>query len=159
MVLNKADLTGFGAGGPMAIAHRRAADYRGADRGADRADGRPAGHRRLDDELVSALRTLTTEPVDMTSTDAFLQTDHRLSRDVRTRLLDTLDRFGIAHAVLALQPGVDAASLPALLRRLSQVDRVVAQLTATGAAVRYRRVRSALSRIARAGSRNPAMSG
>ena len=43
--------------------------------------------------------------------------------------------------------GADTASLPALLRRLSQVDRVVAQLTATGAAVRYRRVRSALAEL------------
>ncbi len=147
VVLNKADLAGFGAGGPMAIAHRRAADYRALT-------GVPTvpmigllATAVLDDEMVSALRTLTTEPVDLTSTDAFLQTDHRLTRDVRTRLLDTLDRFGIAHAVLALSRGATAASLPALLRRLSEVERVVAQLTATGAAVRYRRVRSAVAEI------------
>ena len=71
---------------------------------------------------------LTAEPADLTSTDAFLLTEHRLPRAVRARLLDTLDRFGIAHAVLALRSGGDAASLPALLRRLSQVDQVVAQL-------------------------------
>ena len=107
MVLNKADLAGFGAGGPMAIAHRRAADYRALT-------GVPTvpmigllATAALDDEMVSALRTLTTEPADLTSTDAFLQTDHRLPREVRTRLLDTLDRFGIAHAVLALGRGCD----------------------------------------------------
>ncbi len=147
VVLNKADLTGFCAGGPMAIAHRRAADYRALT-------GVPTvpmigllATAALDDELVSALHTLTTEPVDMTSTDAFLQTDHRLPRDVRTRLLDTLDRFGIAHAVLAISRGATAASLPALLRRLSEVDLVVAQIWATGAAVRYRRVRSAVAEL------------
>ena len=146
-VLNKADLTGFGADGPMAIAYRRAGDYRALT-------GVPTvpligllATAVLDDELVSALHVLTTEPADLTSTDAFLQTDHRLPRDVRARLLDTLDRFGIAHAVLAISRGATAASLPSLLRRLSEVDRVVAQLWATGAAVRYQRVRSAIAEL------------
>ena len=42
MVLNKADLAGFGAGGPIAVADRRAAELAGADRGADDPDGGPA---------------------------------------------------------------------------------------------------------------------
>ena len=147
VALNKADLTGFGAGGPMALAHRHAAHYRALTGVPTVPTVGLLATAVLDDELVCALRTLATEPADLTSTDAFLQAAHRLSRDVRARLLDTLDRFGIAHAVLALSRGVDAASLPALLRRLSQIDRVVAQLTATGAAVRYRRVRSALAEL------------
>ena len=63
------------------------------------------------------------------------------------RLLDTLDLFGIAHGVLALRQGTDAAALPAVLRRLSQVDRVLAQLAVTGAEASYRRLRSALVRL------------
>ena len=135
LVLNKADLTGDSP------------DYRALT-------GVPAvpmvgllATAVLDDELASALQMLTAEPADLTSTDAFLLTEHRLPRAVRARLLDTLDRFGIAHAVRALSRGSDTASLPALLRRLSQVDRVVAQLELTGAAVRYRRVRWALAEL------------
>ena len=65
-VLNKADLTGYGAGGPMALAQRRAAQYRALT-------GVPTvpmvgllAIAVLDDELVYALRLLTTEPADMT---------------------------------------------------------------------------------------------
>ena len=101
----------------------------------------------LDDELIAALRLLTAEPADLTSTDGFLSADHRLPRAVRARLLDALDLFGIAHGVLALRRGAEAAALPAVLRRLSQVDRVMAQLAATGAEVRYRRVRTALVQL------------
>jgi AcrR family transcriptional regulator len=101
----------------------------------------------LDDDLVDALRVLTGEPADLTSTDGFLSDDHRLPHDVRARLLDCLDLFGIAHGVLALRQGADAAELPAGLRRLSRIDRVVARLAAAGAEVRYRRVRSTLTRL------------
>ena len=66
---------------------------------------------------------------------------------MRRRLLDTLDRFGIAHAVKAIGEGADAAALPPLLRRLSLLDRVVAHLDAAGAPVRYRRVRAAIAEL------------
>jgi hypothetical protein len=144
IVLNKADLTGFGADGPLAVAHRRAADYRAMT-------GVPVvpmvgllATAELDEELVGALRALVAEPADLTSTDAFVHAEHRLPQQVRRRLLDALDRFGIAHAVLALGEGADAAAVRALLRRLSLVDRVVAHIEAAGAPVRYRRVRSAI---------------
>ncbi len=160
VVLNKADLAGFGAGGPIAIAGRRAAQWRART-------GMPTvpfvallAAATLDDELVAALRLLTTEPADLTSTDGFLATDHPLSRAVRARLLDTLDLFGIAHGILALRQGADADALPAVLRRLSQVDRVVAQLAVTGAEVRYRRVRSALVQLGTLAARDrPALAG
>jgi hypothetical protein len=146
MVLNKADLTGFVGGGPLALAHRRAADYRALT-------GVPTvpmvallATADLDGELISALHTLVRQPADMTSTDAFVQSEHPLSQEVRRRLLGTLDRFGTAHAVVAIGEGA-APALPALLRRLSQVDRVVAQLDATGAPVRYRRVRVAMAEL------------
>jgi hypothetical protein len=147
-VLNKADLAGFGAaGGPIAVANRRAADIHSLT-------GVPTvpmvgllAVATLDDELSAALRVLNAEPADLTSTDGFVSAEHSLPRTVRSRLLDTLDLFGIAHGVLALRQGTDAAALPSVLRRLSQIDRVTAQIAVAGAEVRYRRVRSALVQL------------
>jgi hypothetical protein len=146
-VLNKADLTGFGAGGPLALAYRRAADYQALT-------GVPTvpmvallAIADLDDELVAALRTMVTVPADLTSTDAFVLGEHAVPGPVRARLLDTLDRFGIAHGVMAIDGGADAAAPWTLLRRLSQIDRVVAQLEAAGAPIRYRMVRSAITEL------------
>ena len=67
---------------------------------------------------------------------------------MRRRLLDTLDRFGIAHAVLAIGDG--ARRRPTVRRaaaRAQPVDRVVAHIEAAGAPVRYRRVRSAITEL------------
>jgi hypothetical protein len=147
VVLNKADLSGFGAGGPVAVADRRAAEYRALTGVATVPMVGLLAVASLDDELVAALRVLTTEAADLTCTDAFLTTDHPVARPVRARLLDTLDLFGIAHCVVALRRGVEQESLPALLQRLSLLDRVVAQLAAISAEVRYRRVRSAVARL------------
>jgi hypothetical protein len=147
MVLNKADLTGFGADGPLTLAHRRAAEYRALT-------GVPTvpmvallATADLDGELISALHTLVSRPADLTSTDAFVQGRHPLPHDVRQRLLDSLDRFGIAHAVVAIGEGAPAAALPTLLRGLSQIDGVVARIEAAGAPVRYRRVRAAMTEL------------
>jgi hypothetical protein len=147
VVLNKADLTGFGAGGPLVVADRRAA-------ASESLTGVPTvamvgllAVAALDDELTGALRVLTAEAADLTSTDGFLAGEHTVRRDVRARLLDTLDLFGIAHGVLALRQGTGAAELPAVLRRLSRIDRVVARLAAVSAQVRYTRVRTALTRL------------
>jgi hypothetical protein len=49
--------------------------------------------------------------------------------------------------VVAIGEGADAAVLPALLHRLSQIDRVVAHIEAAGAPVRYRRVRTAMTEL------------
>jgi hypothetical protein len=144
LVLNKADLAGFGAGGPIAVADRRAAEMRALTGVQTVSMVGLLAVAALDDELVAALSALTAEPGDLTSTDGFLSTPHSLSRGVRARLLHTLDLFGIAHGVLALRDGTDAAALPAVLRRLSRLDTVVARIAATGAEVRYRRVCSAL---------------
>ena len=69
VVLNKADLAGFGAGGPIAVADRRAAEMQALT-------GVPTvslvgllAVAALDDELVAALHTLIAEPADLTSTD------------------------------------------------------------------------------------------
>ncbi len=128
-VLNKADLTGRSDGGPLTRAHRRAADCRALT-------GVPTvpmvallAAADLNEELMSALRVLVTEP------------------ELRRRLLAALDRFGIASAVLALGEGADAATVSTVLRRASQVDRVVEHIEAAAAPVCYRRVRSAITEL------------
>jgi len=148
IVLNKADLTGSHSGGALPNAHRRAADVQ-------RRTGTPtvamvgllAATNPLDDDLVGALRTLVSTPADLGSVDAFTRGEHPVGHDVRTRLLERLDRFGIAHAVLALARGDEPATLPALLQRLSNVDAVLGGLRACAAPVRYRRLRAALAEI------------
>ena len=147
VVLNKADLSGFGAGGPIAVAGRRAAQYQALTGAPTVPMVALLASAPLDDELIGALRVLTAERADLTSTDGFLSGQHSLPPDVRARLLDTIDLFGIAHGVLALRHGADGAALPAVLRRLSQVDRVVAHVALAGAEMRYRRVRSALAEL------------
>src|SRR5882757_7415731 len=169
IVLNKADLTGSHSGGALPNAHRRAADVQrrtgtptvamvgllAATTGASGATGKTTGASEakgettgaLDDELVDALRTLVSTPADLGSVDAFTRGEHPVGGDVRTRLLERLDRFGIAHAVLALARGDEPATLPALLQRLSNVDAVLGGLRACTAPVRYRRLRAALAEI------------
>ena len=146
-VLNKADLAGLGDGGPLAQAHRRAADCRALTGVATVPMVALLAVVELDDELVSALRVLVTEPADLTSTDAFLDTGHSVWPELRRRLLAALDRFGIARAVLALGDGADAATVSEVLRRASQIDRVVEHIEAAGAPVRYRRIRSAIAEL------------
>jgi hypothetical protein len=159
VVLNKADLTGTRCGGAWANAHRRAADVQrrtgtptvamvgllGKASGASEATGDMQG--ALDADLVHALRTLVSTPADLASVDAFVACDHPIGREVRSRLLERLDRFGIAHAVVALARGDDPATLPALLLRLSNVEAVLAGLRACAAPVRYRRLRAALAEM------------
>ncbi|MHC9296218.1 hypothetical protein ACRCUN_27445 [Mycobacterium sp. LTG2003] len=147
IVLNKADLAGSGPGGPMATARRRADQLRRPAGAAVvpmvalLAAAQPAPH------LVQALRVLAAEPADLTSPDAFLRAPHSVPVEVRGQLLEALDRFGIAHAALALSRGTDADAMPALFRRLSQVDQVLGALSAAAAPIRYRRVRRAVAEL------------
>ena len=147
VVLNKADLAGSGPGGPVATARRRADCLQ-------ELAGVPVvpmvallSRTVLGEHLVEALRLLVAEPADLTSADAFVAGPHRVPRAVRAELLQRLDRFGIAHATLALSRGTDPGSLPGLLRALSEVDRVVAAIDTAAASVRYRRVRWALAEL------------
>lgn len=94
----------------------------------------------LTDDEVDALRVLTRRPADMSSVDAFVSCAHALNRDVRQRLLERLDRFGIAHAVLALADGAEPDAVVARLTELSNIDAVLAALRAASAPVRYRRI-------------------
>lgn len=147
VVLNKADLAAFGDGGPLATSRRHATAV-GAltDTPTVPVVGLLA-NPTLDDELISALHTLARAPADLTSTDAFVHTDHPLTSAVRRRLLDALDRFGIAHAVLAVDDGADVTALRARLRRSSGIEEVTARLTVAGAPIRYRKVRGAIDEI------------
>lgn len=147
VVLTKADLAGTGGGGPMAVARRRAVDVQ-------RQVGIPAvpavgllaalEPADLDDALVAALRHFVTEPPNLTSVDAFVDDPHPVERDVRIRLLERLDRFGIAHAVLALADGCDPERLPTHLAGVGNVDEVLSALDAVAAPARYRRLRGAI---------------
>lgn len=147
VVLNKADLSGFGGAGPMALAHHRAARCRALTGAPTVPTVALLAQADLTGDLVDALRTLLTEPADLSSTDAFVDAPHRLSREVRERLLGALDRFGIAHAVLALDRGASDEALPNHLRKLSRLDRVIEHIDAADAPLRYRRLRTALARL------------
>lgn len=96
---------------------------------------------RLADEDVDALRVLVRHPADMTSVDGFVSCPHPLGGDMRRRLLERLDRFGIAHAVLALADGASPLEVAQRLRELSNMDAVLAGIRAAGAPARYRRIR------------------
>ena len=147
VILNKADLTPFEADGPLATAQRHAAAFRTLSNAPTVAVVGLLANTELDDELMAALQTLVHAPADLTSTDAFVQSDHPLPREVRRRLLETLDRFGIAHAVLAVEDGADVAAVRALLRRTSRIDEAVAQVVALGAPARYGRVCAAVDEL------------
>ena len=147
IVLTKADLAGAGAGGPMAVARRRAtAIQRQFGIPAVPAVGLLAALEQadLDDALVAALRHFVTEPPNLTSVDAFVDDPHPVERDLRIRLLARLDRFGIAHAVLALADGCNPERLSTHLAGVGNVEEVLSALDAVGAPVRYRRLRSAI---------------
>jgi hypothetical protein len=147
-VLNKADLAGFGDHGPVAAATarcRRLTELTGVPVYplAGLAALAAVDDTVVDDELVDALRALTTDPADLGSTDRFATKAHRLPHAIRERLLSQLDLFGIAHGVLALRDGADRAGLVAALRRASAVDGLLAGIDLAGAPVRYRRLTDA----------------
>lgn len=147
-VLNKADLAGFGGPGPIAAATAHCGRL-GAVTGvsfyplAGLAALAATDDTVVDDELVGALRALTTDPADLGSTDRFAATPHPLPQVIRQRLLAQLDLFGIAHGVLALRAGADREGLIAVLRRASAVDGLLAGIDVAAAPVRYRRLTEA----------------
>ena len=101
-ILNKADLSGRGDGGPMAMADRRAAACRALTGVPTVAMVGLLATAELDDPNSSVrCGCWSTRPADLTSTDAFVQCEHPVPRELRGRLMAALDRFGIAHAVLA----------------------------------------------------------
>ena len=151
MVLNKADLSGFAASGPIAAARSRCARF-------SELTGAPtepmvgllavaALDGLLDDSLWAALRLLATRPADMRSPDGFLAGAHPVPSAVRLRLLETLDLFGITLAVAAIRRAAPAAAIGDLLRHVSGVDAVAEKVAALGTEARYRRVLDAVAEL------------
>jgi hypothetical protein len=87
----------------------------------------------LDDALWSALRELAG--------------GHPVDAELRRRLMDTLDEFGVAQAIAAIRRGATRADVVALLRGLSCIDEVVDKIEALGAPVRYQRVLDAVAEL------------
>ncbi|TGD90078.1 hypothetical protein BayCH28_04565 [Mycolicibacterium sp. CH28] len=158
VVLNKADLAGFGGDGPIATAAARCrvlGEFIGAQVYplAGLAAVAALDAAVIDSEVIEALRTLSADPADLGSTDRFVAGPHRVAPAVRRRLLEQLDLFGIAHAVHALRdgnPSQGQAAVRAAVRRASAVDAVLAAITAVAAPVRYRRLTEALAALATA---------
>lgn len=154
-VLNKADLAGFAGDGPIALAQTRCAHF-------SALVGVPMepmigllAAAVLDDLLDAAswaaLRVLADRQDDSAifegSFEGFLAADNPVPTEVRLRLLDTLDLFGVALAVAALRQGNTATQVRALLRRVSCVDAVLDKVAAIGAEARYRRVLDAVAEM------------
>jgi hypothetical protein len=102
---------------------------------------------RLDATLWAALGVLAAEPADLSAAERFLAGPHRVPRQVRLRLRDTLDLPGINHVVDAIRQGGSISGVAALLRRLSGVDAVAARVSGLGAAVHYQRQLDAVARL------------
>ncbi len=157
-VLNKADLAGSlsgrGGDGPIGAARTRCAAL-------SVLVGVPmepmigllavATLDDLDGALWAALRTLAADPRGAACLDGsfaeFLAADNPVPTDLRLRLLDTLDLFGIALGVAALRRGRPVLQVRALLRRISGVDAVLAKVSVVGAEVRYQRVLRAVAEL------------
>jgi hypothetical protein len=138
VVLNKADLiatteSGRHPNGPTAAARARCVQLSAAAGvpvepvvGILAVDG-------LDDALWSALRALAGgHPVDV---------------ELRRRLMDALDDFGVAQATAAIRHGATRAGVVSLLRSLSCIDEVVDKIEALSAPVRYQRVLDAVAEL------------
>lgn len=152
VVLTKADLCGFGPGGPVETARRRCvrlATVTGAmtepmvglvARAALDPD-------LLDAALLEALQVLAVTPADLRTAQTFTSGPHPVPAAQRRRLVEVLDLFGIAHAVIALRgaPAAGSDAVRAVLRQVSGVDEIVARLETLGAEVRYRRLSALLA--------------
>lgn len=122
-VLNKADLAGpLSGAGPIVMAQARCAQF----------------SILLGVPMESMIGLLAVAALD------------DLDTEVRLRLLDTLDLFGIALGMAAFRPGRPSrtpAQLRTLLRRVSGVDAVIDKVTAAGSEVRYRRLLDAVAEL------------
>jgi hypothetical protein len=101
----------------------------------------------VDDTLWASLQVLATRPVDLSSAESFLTAEHPVAAELRRRLLDTLDLFGVARALAAIRCGANRAQTCAVLRRLSCIDDVVDKIGSVGAQVRYQRVLDAVAEL------------
>ncbi|GAB7143075.1 hypothetical protein [Mycobacterium riyadhense] len=149
VVLNKADLAGFGCAAQARCAQLAA------------LIGVPvepmigllaaAALDDLDAGSWAALRALAAHPggsqcLDSGSED-FLAAQLPVPTEDRERLLQTLDLFGTALGIAAARRGKSAAQIRTLWRRVSGVDAVIDKLIAAGAEAYYRRVLRAVTEL------------
>jgi hypothetical protein len=90
---------------------------------------------------------LATRPADLSSPDSFLAAGHPVAAELRRRLLDTLDVFGVAQVLAAIRSGATPDQTRAVLRHLSCIDDVVDKISSVGAQVHYRRVLDAVAEL------------
>lgn len=157
VVLNKADLLGFGGDGPLAAARDRCVAL-------SRFPGligvpvepmvgllAAAALDGLDDDGWAGLWALAAHPAAQECLElgfaGFLAADLPVTPQLRMRLLGSLDLFGVALVVAAMRRGGSQAQVRTLLRRVSGVDVVLARLEAACAEVRYRRVLEAVAQL------------
>lgn len=148
VVLTKADLSGAGEDGPIAVARRRATAIA-------RRSGVPtvpmvgllASLGDLEAELIEGLALLATHPPNLTGVDAFVGEPHPAPPQLRARLLARLDRFGVAHALVALAEGCEPSHLGTHLAGIGLLDEVASALHAVCAPIRYRRVHQAIDEL------------
>jgi hypothetical protein len=101
----------------------------------------------LDDTRWAALQVLAARPADLSSPDNFLAGAHLLPVEIRRRLLDTFDLFGIRQAIAPIRRGDSKGQVHALLRRLSRIDAVIDKINAAGAEVHYQRMLDAVAEL------------
>jgi hypothetical protein len=99
----------------------------------------------VNDALWVALQQLAIQPADLSSADSFVAGDHPLPADLRRRLLETVDVFGVTAALAAIRRGATRAQTRVLLRRLSCIDDVIDEIGTVGAQVHYQRVLDAVA--------------
>jgi len=90
----------------------------------------------VDDTIWAALQVLASRPG-----------EQPVAAELRRRLLDTLDVFGVEQALAAIRRGATRDQTRAVLRRLSCIDDVVDKIESVGAQVRYRRVLDAVAEL------------
>jgi hypothetical protein len=90
----------------------------------------------VDDTIWAALQMLASRPA-----------ERPVAVELRRRLLDTLDVFGVEQALVAIRRGATRDQTRASLRRLSCIDDVVDKIESVGTQVRYRRVLDAVAEL------------
>jgi hypothetical protein len=99
----------------------------------------------MDGAMWAALQVLAARPADLSSPDSFLAGGHPVAAELRRRLLDTLDVFGVEQALAAIRRGATRDQTRAVLRRLSCIDDVLDKIGSVGAQVHYRRLLDAVA--------------
>ncbi len=90
----------------------------------------------VDDAIWAALRVLASRPG-----------EQPVAAELRRRLLDTLDVFGVEQALAAIRRGATRDQTRAVFRQLSCIDDVVDKIESVGAQVCYRRLLDAVAQL------------